>query len=1060
MMLLLSILPAGLAVHAGRPLSDPVSGALSLAAHSPTPTEVRSDAMAHLWEPVDHWQLPGQRLGPQLAPPWAETLARGSVVEGPSGPQTDGAPAGVSPSFVLQAWANASRTAGPAPLTVGFETSVRGDPAGYYYYDCSFDYGDGARAGPSNSYCYARTGTWTFGAHTFTAPGTYLVTFEAIDTQAQPWHAFVNLTITVTPPTVSAAWTLLTTPASPSARTGAAAAYDPAMQAVLLFGGAGARSAPLGDTWAFEHGVWTNLSAGLSTAPSPRYGAMMTYDAADGYLLLVGGSNSSVRGLNDVWVFSNDQWQLEGTLPSSLGSWSYAPDLTYDPVAAAVALIGRYPNPTPSASPLDFYHAGTWWQDAAVDSCTLLDPLTFDSTDAYLVSVGGNDTYGTCLYQNGAWKVDTWSPEPPFGGWEQMVDDPAAQGVLLPFTDTWPRHSCSGPTSCVELWSLSGANWTNLTSLLTAMPDGRAGAAMAYDPAEGYVLYFGGGTSTTLFGDTWTLNVTSSTTLHVAASATPDPVGFGTPCTLDAATAGGSPPYSWSWDLGDGSTATGATVSHIYSTPGTFTATVVATDSTGASASTSVTVVVTSPPALSATASADPTTGVAPLLVQFTGAASGGAPPYAFAWTGVPCTAPRNASFSCTIYATGTFTVQLLVTDARGNSATSAALMVTVDPNGSSSVLIQVSGEPTSGTAPLAVQFCAQVAGGLAPYTYAWTFGNGGASSEACPAYTYPTPGTYEATVLVNDSGGNSAIASLRIQVNESGGGGNGTVLVGSATATSVSACAPVNVVFQASATGGVPPYTFLWNFTGAGTVQGPATISYNYSVPGTYHPRLTVEDQVGDSATLPAIAIVNATSCGGGDLPLNVSFWSSSFPREGSPTQFTAVVQGGAVPYQVLWNFGDGTTFSSTSLSTTHTFAMTGEYAVFVLVTDASGRRGISSVLYVQVSAPGGARSGSALGDPAIVAGLVLGTVGITALAGFLLLRPPRRRASGGLVASGASPAPGDTSKPSPSTPAGGATQVRHPPTILSERIEFDPQSGAIALRQRSLEMPPFGAR
>lgn len=49
--------------------------------------------------------------------------------------------------------------------------------------------------------------------------------------------------------------------------------------------------------------------------------------------------------------------------------------------------------------------------------------------------------------------------------------------------------------------------------------------------------------------------------------------------------------------------------------------------------------------------------------------------------------------------------------------------------------------------------FNATVSGGIAPYTYAWSFGDGGTSTSAPPVtYTYATPGTYTATLTVSDS--------------------------------------------------------------------------------------------------------------------------------------------------------------------------------------------------------------------------------------------------------------------------------------------------------------------
>ena len=61
---------------------------------------------------------------------------------------------------------------------------------------------------------------------------------------------------------------------------------------------------------------------------------------------------------------------------------------------------------------------------------------------------------------------------------------------------------------------------------------------------------------------------------------------------------GGTQPYVYAWDFGDGSTATGSTTSHSYLLPGTYTVVVTVTDGVGqtASASNTVTVSIILPP--------------------------------------------------------------------------------------------------------------------------------------------------------------------------------------------------------------------------------------------------------------------------------------------------------------------------------------------------------------------------------------------------------------------------------------------------------------------------------
>jgi chitodextrinase len=78
--------------------------------------------------------------------------------------------------------------------------------------------------------------------------------------------------------------------------------------------------------------------------------------------------------------------------------------------------------------------------------------------------------------------------------------------------------------------------------------------------------------------------------LTASVSAVPNPVSAGQPVSLTCAATGGTPPYSYSWTLGDGSTGTGSILTHTYITTGTKTVVCTVTDNVGISANGSTTV--------------------------------------------------------------------------------------------------------------------------------------------------------------------------------------------------------------------------------------------------------------------------------------------------------------------------------------------------------------------------------------------------------------------------------------------------------------------------------------
>ncbi|MEO3927485.1 ThuA domain-containing protein [Micromonosporaceae bacterium B7E4] len=76
-------------------------------------------------------------------------------------------------------------------------------------------------------------------------------------------------------------------------------------------------------------------------------------------------------------------------------------------------------------------------------------------------------------------------------------------------------------------------------------------------------------------------------------------------------------------------------------------------------------------------------------------------------------------------------------------------------------------GTPTSGTAPLTVAFSSEGSrdpdGG--PISYAWTFGDGGTSTEPNPTHSYAAAGNYTAQLTVTNDTGRTAVANVPVTV-------------------------------------------------------------------------------------------------------------------------------------------------------------------------------------------------------------------------------------------------------------------------------------------------------
>lgn len=176
---------------------------------------------------------------------------------------------------------------------------------------------------------------------------------------------------------------------------------------------------------------------------------------------------------------------------------------------------------------------------------------------------------------------------------------------------------------------------------------------------------------------------------------------------------------------------------------------------------------------------------------------------------------------------------------------------------------LSIAAAPLRGDAPLNVSFTSQVAGGTAPYTYAWTFGDGGSSSVPDPSHVYAAAGTYSAVLVVADSTGSRRSASLNITVD--------AVLSLSVGVLPGSGGVPLTTSFNATVSGGTPPYTFRWKF-GDGNTSSAANTNHTYDRPGTYNATLTVTDSAGGVAIRSLqIVVAAAGGTGGGPGPGDV---------------------------------------------------------------------------------------------------------------------------------------------------------------------------------------------
>ena len=80
---------------------------------------------------------------------------------------------------------------------------------------------------------------------------------------------------------------------------------------------------------------------------------------------------------------------------------------------------------------------------------------------------------------------------------------------------------------------------------------------------------------------------------------------------------------------------------------------------------------------------------------------------------------------------------------------------------------VSISPNPSSGTAPLTVDFTSYVTGGYGAYSYSWSFGDGQSSIASNPSHIYASAGSYTVTLIVTDFIGNVESDTTTVSVSE-----------------------------------------------------------------------------------------------------------------------------------------------------------------------------------------------------------------------------------------------------------------------------------------------------
>jgi PKD repeat protein len=445
--------------------------------------------------------------------------------------------------------------------------------------------------------------------------------------------------------------------------------------------------------------------------------------------------------------------------------------------------------------------------------------------------------------------------------------------------------------------------------------------------------------------------------------------------------------FLWQFAGGTPATSTEQTPTVVYETPGVYSVSLTATNASGSSSSTQNNyITVLGAPNAGFTSTANGST------VNFTNTSTGGT---AYAWNFGD--GGSSTAFEPThVYADGTYTAVLTVTNDCGTSTFTAQIVVATPPTAA------FNASTNSGCAPLTVVFNNTSSANATTFNWSFPGGTPASSTEINPTVVYAQAGVFTATLTATNAQGSSTtnttitvgaqpapsftflVAGNTVTFTntsnnavsyfwEFGDGqvsnatnpvhtyiGSGTynvlltasnpcgavkftqtivlageVPVAAFSGTPTSGCAPLTVAFTDQSTGG--PTNWAWTFLGgnppSSNIQNPTV---TYAVPGTYPVSLTVGNAFGNNST----TFSNYIAVGG--LPAA----AFNFSTNGGVVTFSNVSFNGL---SFTWNFGDGN--SSNEASPVHVYTQSGTYTVSLTATNPCGASTLTQVITVVIT-------------------------------------------------------------------------------------------------------------
>ena len=293
----------------------------------------------------------------------------------------------------------------------------------------------------------------------------------------------------------NAGWVQLLPAISPPARSYLAMTYDADSRKIIMFGGFDS-TGYLNDTWTFDGFTWSQVT--VQTSPPARAAAQMAYDSVTHKIVLFGGYNGT-NYLGDTWLWDGIASQWTQAAPTHHPSPVTGPMLFPDP-NGRVDLFGGFDG--------RFYQLAMWrwtgsdWSrlsPATVPYARSSAAVATNPVTRQVVLFGGLadvNPVNTWTYDGITWTLQSPVTQPLWVYAASAAFDANVNAVIL-----FGGGSGGIDQNTTWRWFAPGSDWRNIAA--TQSPPSREGAGMAFLPALGRVVLFGGQNSETPLNDTW-----------------------------------------------------------------------------------------------------------------------------------------------------------------------------------------------------------------------------------------------------------------------------------------------------------------------------------------------------------------------------------------------------------------------------------------------------------------------------------------------------------------------------------------------------------------------------